>query len=70
VGKAIGLLDQFINDASLSGLDQIRVIHGYGTGSLRKGIRDFLASHPLVDGFRSEDEKEGEGGAVTIVKLK
>jgi DNA mismatch repair protein MutS2 len=70
VEKAIGLLDQFINDASLSGVDKIRVIHGYGTGALRKGIRDFVASHPLVEGFRPEDESEGEGGAVTIVKLK
>jgi len=70
VEEAIGLLDRFINDASVSGVERVRIVHGYGTGALRKGIRDFLASHPLVEGFRSEDEKEGEQGAVTIVKLK
>ncbi len=70
VEKAIGLLDRFINDASLCGVNQIRVVHGYGTGALRKGIWDFLGSHPLVEGFRPEDETGGEGGAVTIVRLK
>jgi len=70
VEKAIGLLDRFINDASLSGVDAVRVIHGYGTGALRKGIREFLANHPLVTGFRSEDDREGDEGAVTVVKLK
>ncbi len=70
VEKAIGLLDRFINDASLSGLEKVRIIHGYGTGALRKGIREFLGSHPLVAGFRAEDEKEGEEGAVTVVTLK
>ena len=70
VEKAIGLLDRFLNDASLSGADTVRIIHGYGTGALRKGIREFLASHPLVEGFRSEDDEEGDQGAVTLVKLK
>ena len=70
VEKAIALLDRFLNDASLSGVDGVRIIHGYGTGALRKGIREFLADHPLVAGFRSEDEEEGNEGAVTVVKLK
>lgn len=70
VGKAIALLDRFINDASLSRVELVRIIHGYGTGALRKGVREFLAGHPLVDGFRSEDEAEPQGGAVTIVRLK
>jgi len=70
VEKAIGLLDRFLNDASLSGADKVRIIHGYGTGALRKAVREFLASHPLVDGFRSQNEEEGDRGAVTVVKLK
>lgn len=70
VENAIALLDRFLNDASLSRVDQVRVIHGYGTGALRRGIREFLMGHPLVDGFRAEDESEPQGGAVTIVRLK
>ena len=70
VEKAIALLDRFLNDASLSRVDQVRVIHGYGTGALRKGVREFLTSHPLVDGFRAEDDSEPQGGAVTLVRLK
>jgi DNA mismatch repair protein MutS2 len=70
VEKAVALLDGFLNDASMSGADRVRVIHGYGTGALRKGIREFLARHPLVDEFCSEDEDDPKGGAVTIVKLK
>lgn len=70
VEKAIALLDRFLNDASLSRIEQVRVIHGYGTGALRKGVREFLTGHPLVDGFRAEDESEPQGGAVTIVRMK
>ncbi len=70
VEKAIGLVDRFLNDASLSGVEEVRIIHGYGTGALRRGVREYLGSHPLVDGFRSENPEEGEESAVTTVKLK
>jgi len=70
VEKAVSLLDRFLNDASMSGVDKVRIIHGYGTGALRKGIREFLADHPLVGDFGSEDENEPEGGAVTVVRLR
>jgi DNA mismatch repair protein MutS2 len=70
VEEAIGLLDRFLNDVSFSNVDQIRIIHGRGTGALRRGVREFLRSHPLVEGFHAEDEEEGEKGAVTVVRLK
>ena len=61
-------LDRYLNDASLAGLGQVRVIHGYGTGTVRQIVRDALASHPLVKSFRPGGRGEG-GDGVTVVVL-
>jgi DNA mismatch repair protein MutS2 len=61
-------LDTYLNDASLANLPEVRIIHGVGTGTVRQIVRQFLASHPLVDSFRSGKREEGGDGA-TIVKL-
>jgi len=61
-------LEVYLNDASLANLPQVRIIHGYGTGTVRHIVRQFLASHPLVSSFRSGKREEG-GDGVTIVKL-
>jgi DNA mismatch repair protein MutS2 len=61
-------LDSYLNDASLANLPEVRIIHGVGTGTVRQIVRQFLASHPLVDSFRSGKREEGGDGA-TIVKL-
>ena len=61
-------LDSYLNDTSLSGLREARIIHGYGTGVVRQIVRDMLVSHPLVKSFRSGEMDEG-GGGVTIVEL-
>lgn len=62
------LLDSYLNDASLSTLSQVVIIHGIATGTVRQITRDFLASHPLVRAFRSG--KQGEGGeGATVVSL-
>jgi DNA mismatch repair protein MutS2 len=50
----------------MSGLNQVKIIHGIGTGRLAAAIRDFLKDHPLVREARKGDEDEG-GEAVTIV---
>jgi len=61
-------LDNYLNDAFVAGFYQVRVIHGKGTGTLRKVAREQLAKHPLVKSYRPG--KYGEGGAgVTIVEL-
>ncbi|MBI2870027.1 MAG: endonuclease MutS2, partial [Chloroflexi bacterium] len=62
------LLDGYLNEASLAGLREVRIIHGFGTGTVRKIARDFLASHPLVRSFRSGQAGEGGDGA-TVVQL-
>jgi DNA mismatch repair protein MutS2 len=66
--EALPLLDKFIDDAVLSGLNRVDVIHGKGTGALRKKVTDFLASHPRVKGFRPGEWNEGGMGA-TVVEL-
>jgi DNA mismatch repair protein MutS2 len=66
--EALPLLDKFIDDAILSGLHRVDVIHGKGTGALRKKVADFLSSHPRVKGFRLGEWNEGGTGA-TVVEL-
>lgn len=62
-------LDNFIDSAILSGINQLTVIHGKGTGVLRKEIQAHLKKHPNVKGYRLGVFGEGESG-VTIVELK
>ncbi len=66
--EALPLLDKFIDDAILSGLHRVDVIHGKGTGALRKKVADFLSSHPRVKGFRLGEWNEGGTGA-TVIEL-
>lgn len=68
VAGALPRLEEYLNDAFLAGLPWVRIIHGKGTGALRKAVRDALAGHTLVASFRSGGEGEG-GEGVTVVKL-
>jgi DNA mismatch repair protein MutS2 len=64
-----GILDKFLNDAFLSNLKDVRIIHGYATGTVRKIVREILATHTLVKSF--EPGTQGEGGdGVTMAHLK
>ena len=60
---------RFIDNCVLSNINQISIIHGKGTGLLRKGIQSHLKRHPSVKSFRLGTFGEGESG-VTIVELK
>lgn len=62
------ILTKYLDDASLSALTQVRIVHGSGTGILRQIVRDLLRSHPLVKSFRPGEKGEG-GNGVTIVRL-
>ena len=68
VDEALFKLDQYLNDAFLSGLYQVKVIHGKGTGTLRLAVRRELARHPLVKSYRPGGYGEG-GAGVTIAEL-
>lgn len=69
VEEALSRLEPFLNRASLSGLGEVRVVHGVGTGALRRAVRENLRGHPLVRSFRGGEQHEGGGGA-TVVILK
>lgn len=62
------LLDSYLNNASMANLSEVRIIHGFGTGTVRNIVRELLASHPLSESFRPGENREG-GDGVTIVKL-
>jgi DNA mismatch repair protein MutS2 len=60
-------LDRYLNDAYLSGLHEVRLIHGKGSGALRQVVRDLLREHPLVRSFRGGGSDGGEG--VTVASM-
>jgi DNA mismatch repair protein MutS2 len=62
-------LDKFIDEAALGNLKELRIIHGKGTGTLRKGVQEYVKKHRQIEDFR--DGKYNEGGTgVTVVTLK
>ncbi len=67
--EARTLVEKYLDDAVLGGLSQVRVVHGKGTGALRKAVHGLLAVHPLVASFRAGEPREGGGGA-TVVEIK
>ena len=69
IEEATQLIDKYLDDANLSKLETIRIVHGKGTGKLRTGIHSFLKKHPHVKSFRIGTYGEGEMG-VTVVTLK
>jgi DNA mismatch repair protein MutS2 len=68
VDDALSELDRFLDAAALSGYPEVRVIHGHGTGRLRRAVREFLRSHVHVASHRPGKPQEGGDGA-TIVRL-
>ena len=68
VDEALLKLDQYLDDAFMAGLYQVRVVHGKGTGILCQAVRKELARHPLVKSYRPGDYGEG-GAGVTIIEL-
>ena len=69
VSEALVEVEAFIDAAVVSNLEEVRIIHGVGTGKLRAGIHDFLRKHRNVAEYRLGQYGEGETG-VTIVKIK
>jgi DNA mismatch repair protein MutS2 len=68
VEEAILRLDKHLDDAYLAGLPSVRIIHGRGTGTLRRAVREQLEGHPLVASYRPGDQHEG-GEGVTVAEL-
>ncbi|MGC8838165.1 MAG: endonuclease MutS2 [Anaerolineae bacterium] len=68
VEEALEQVGKYLDRAFLAGLPQVRIIHGKGTGALRRAVREELARHPLVASFRPGARHEGGDGA-TVVEL-
>jgi DNA mismatch repair protein MutS2 len=68
VEEALERTEKFLNDATLDDISPVRIIHGKGTGALRRAIGDYLANHPLVASSAPADAPSGDG--VTVVELK
>ena len=62
-------LDKFLDEAYLHGYAHVRVIHGHGTGALRRAVAELLRRHPHVASFDLAPENQGGAGA-TVVELK
>lgn len=69
VDEAVAELDKYLDDAYIAHLKSVRVVHGKGTGALRKGIHNYLRRQKHVDSFRLGEFGEGDAG-VTIVEFK
>jgi DNA mismatch repair protein MutS2 len=69
VEQATEQVDKFLDDAAMAHLPSVRIVHGHGTGALRKGLSEFLRTHPLVASHATEAEDRG-GKAVTVVDLR
>jgi DNA mismatch repair protein MutS2 len=68
VDESLSRLDRYLDQAMRAGLPEARIIHGKGTGTLRRAVRDFLAHHPLVSDYEGGDYQEG-GEGVTIAHI-
>ena len=68
VEDALAQLETYLNDAAMSGLSSVRIVHGRGTGALRAAVREYLTGHPLVQSSAPAAANEG-GDGVTVVRL-
>jgi DNA mismatch repair protein MutS2 len=68
VAEALGEVERYVDTASRAGLPWVRIIHGKGTGALRRAIRQRLGGHALISSYESGEAKEG-GDGVTVAKL-
>lgn len=69
VDDALIVLDKYLDDAFLAGYQEVRIVHGRGTGTLRNGVQQYLRTHPHVAKYRLGEYGEG-GIGVTVVTLK
>jgi DNA mismatch repair protein MutS2 len=69
VDEALSRLEKFLDESTVTDQQVLRIIHGHGTGQLRRAVAEFLKEHPLVARFQTAKMDQG-GGGVTVVELK
>jgi DNA mismatch repair protein MutS2 len=67
--EAVTKVERFLDDAMMGEIKSVRIIHGYGTGQLRRSIAELLRAHPYVANFGPAPDNQG-GGGVTVAELK
>lgn len=68
VDEACQEIDKYLDDAYMMSLERVRIVHGKGTGALRRGVQEYLKTHPMVKSFHGAEQREG-GLGVTIVEV-
>jgi DNA mismatch repair protein MutS2 len=68
VEEALPRLERYLDEAYRAQVPFVRIVHGKGTGALRRAVREFLRDYPLIESFRDGEEGEGDTG-VTIVRF-
>ena len=68
VDEALNVIDSLLDDAALEGMTSLKIVHGKGTGTLRRAIREYLTGHPLV--ATTEPGEGGSAAGVTVVQLR
>ena len=69
VDEGIARLEKYLDDAMMSGLEIVRIVHGKGTGALRKGIHDYLRRQSYIKSYKLAELGEGDSG-VTVVTFR
>ena len=68
VNEALPRLAEFLDQAMLNRQSSVRIVHGFGTGALRRAVQDFLSQSPYCASYNEAPQNEGGGGA-TIAEL-
>ena len=67
--EALTRAEKFLDDSTVTDIRELRIVHGHGTGQLRRAIGEFLKTHPMVERYETAPQNQGGGGA-TIVTLR
>lgn len=62
------LVPDFLDDAAAKGYLEVRIIHGKGTGTLRRTVHALLERHPRVASFRTPDDRSAWGATIVVIK--
>lgn len=68
-GDVKELVPDFLDDAAAKGFGEVRIIHGKGTGALRRTVHALLERHPRVASFRLADDRSAWGATIVVLRL-